>query len=107
MGEIVFWTLVRLAVTIPLVWVLKDYLDYSIWWILVVFVLYGFVFHPAVLAYRKFEEKNKNMIDDSLCSGCRHFDKSAILCIKYDDHPAEDYIPCEGLDWEPKNSNSE
>ena len=103
MGEIVFWTLIRLAVSIPLVWILKDYLVYSIWWLVVPFVLYGVVLHPAILSYRKFEEKNKNLVDGSLCSSCRHFDKSAILCIKHDDHPSENYIPCDGLDWEPKS----
>ena len=103
MGEIVFRTLIRLAVSIPLLWLLQDYLDYSIWWISVVFVLYGFVLHPAILASRKFEEKNKTTIEGSLCSSCKHFDKSAVLCIKYDDHTSENYIPCNGLDWEPKN----
>ncbi|HEX9740686.1 MAG TPA: hypothetical protein VGA29_07915 [Ignavibacteriaceae bacterium] len=107
MGEIVFWTIIRLAVSIPLVWVLKDYLDYSVWWITVVFILYGVVLHPAILAYRKFEEKNKDTIDNSLCSSCKHFDKSAVLCIKYDDHPNQNYIPCNSLDWEPKNFESE
>jgi hypothetical protein len=107
MGEVVFWTLIRLAVSIPLMWVLKDYLDYSIWWISVAFVLYGFVLHPAILAYRKFELKNESLISGSLCSSCKHFDKSAVLCIKYDEHPTENYIPCNSLDWEPRTFKNE
>lgn len=103
MGEVVYWTLLRLLISIPLLWILKDYLDYSIWWISVVFVLYGLVLHPAVLAYRKFEESNKTMINNSLCSSCKHFDKSAVLCIKYDQHPTENYIPCDGIDWSPRD----
>jgi hypothetical protein len=102
MGDIVFWTLIRLAVSIPVIWILQDYLDYAFWWILVVFILYGFVIHPSVIAYRRFEDENKNLINDSLCSSCRHFDKSAVLCIKYDDHPTENHIPCGGMDWEPE-----
>jgi len=107
MGDIVFWTLIRLAVSIPVVCILNDYLDYSIWWITVVFVLYGIVIHPAILSYKRFEEKNKNLFEASLCSSCRHFDKSAVLCIKYDKHPTLDYIPCEGQDWEPKSFKKE
>ena len=107
MGEIVFWTLIRLAISIPLLWFLMDYLDYSLWWISLVFVLYGAVLHPAILSYRKFEEKNKSIVESSLCSSCRHFDKSAVLCIMYDEHPTIDHIPCEGKDWEPKNSEDE
>ncbi|OGU73244.1 MAG: hypothetical protein A2V93_02975 [Ignavibacteria bacterium RBG_16_34_14] len=107
MGDIVFWTLIRLAISIPLAWVLKDYLDYPIWWISIVIILYGFVVYPAIISYKKFEEKNKNLFESSLCSSCRHFDKSAVLCIKYDKHPTLDYIPCEGMDWEPKTFETE
>lgn len=103
MGEIVFWTLIRIAFSIPLVWILRSYLDYSIWWITIVFIFYGIVIHPAILGYRKFEEKNKNLVESSLCSSCKHFNKSAVLCIKHDEHPDINYLPCEGLDWEPKS----
>jgi len=26
-----------------------------------------------------------------------------VLCMKYDKHPTENYIPCEGEEWEPKS----
>jgi hypothetical protein len=103
MGEIVFWTLIRISLSIPFVWILKNYLDYSIWWITAIFILYGIVIHPAILRYRKFEDKNKNIFESSLCASCRHFEKSAVLCIKHDKHPTQNYLPCEGLDWEPKS----
>lgn len=103
MGEIVFWTLIRFALSIPVLWVIKGYFDFSFWILIVFFLLYGFVLHPAILSYRKFEEKNKTMINNSLCSSCRNFDKSAILCVKHDEHPDENYIPCDGVDWEPKS----
>ena len=107
MGDIVFWTIIRFAVSIPVIWVLKDYIDNSLWWLSIIFILFGFVIYPAVLGYRKFEEKNKNLFESSLCSSCKHFDKSAVLCIKYDKHPTPEYVPCEGLDWEPKNFENE
>lgn len=103
MGDIVFWTLIRLTFIIPLIWVAKSYIDYSVWWIASVFILYGVIIHPIILGYRKFEEKNKTILESSLCSSCRHFDKSAVLCVKYDKHPSADYLPCEGLDWEPSS----
>jgi hypothetical protein len=106
MGEIVFWTLIRIAVLIPVVWILRGYIDLQLWLIVGLFGLYGIIIHPAVVSYRRFEEKNKNVIENTLCSNCKHFDKSAILCVKHDKHPAVNYIPCEGLDWEASSGNS-
>jgi hypothetical protein len=103
MGEIVFWTLIRTALVIPTIWILKDYFEFTWWWLIGLFSLYGIIIHPIIIQYRKFEEKNKTVIDASLCSSCKHFEKTAVLCIKYDEHPTTDFIPCEGLDWEPKS----
>jgi len=60
------------------------------------------IVHPAMVSYRWFEERNKKVIESTLCSSCKHFDQSAVLCIKYDKHPTENYVPCDGVDWEPK-----
>ena len=103
MGEIVFWTLIRIVVFIPVFWVLKGYIDLQLWFIVGLFVFYGGIIHPAIVGYRKFEENNKNILENTLCSNCKHFDKSAILCIKHDKHPTTNFIPCEGLDWEPRS----
>ena len=105
MGEIVFWTIIRTAVVIPIVWFLGSYIEYQFWWIISVMAIYGVIIHPAIIHYRLFEEKNKAVIESTLCSTCRHFDKSAVLCMKYDKHPSVDYLPCNGLDWEPKTTN--
>jgi len=103
MGDIVLWTLIRISVVIPFLWIIRSYLDFTIWWYLVVFVVYGTILHPAIISYRRFEEKNKKIFESSLCSSCRHFDKSAVLCLKYDKHPTLESLPCEGKDWEPKS----
>ncbi|OGU33050.1 MAG: hypothetical protein A2057_00285 [Ignavibacteria bacterium GWA2_35_9] len=102
MGDIVFWTLIRLAISIPAVWILRNYIDFQLWWILVPVVLYIVVIHPAFVGYRRFEEKNKSVIESTLCSNCKHFDPTAVLCLKHDKHPTSDYLPCEGFDWELK-----
>ncbi len=102
MGDIIFWTLVRIAVTLPALWILKSYVDEKLWWIVGSAAIYVVIIHPAFVAYRKFEKKSKKVLDSTLCATCKHFDPSAVLCMKYDKHPTEDYIPCDGIHWEPK-----
>lgn len=101
MGEIIFWTIIRAALVIPALWLLKGYIDYPLWWYMVLLGIYGIIVHPAVIHYRLFEEKNKDILESTLCSSCKNFDKSAVLCLKYDQHPTKDYLPCDGVDWEP------
>lgn len=102
MGAIVFWTLVRAAVLIPALIILHDYVDYQFYWIIGIAAVYGVIIHPAVVQYNLFREKNKDVIDNSLCASCKHFDESAVLCMKHDKHPTMDFIPCEGMHWELK-----
>jgi hypothetical protein len=92
-----------MAVTIPGLWILKAHVDDKLWWMISIAAIYVLIIHPAIVAYRWFEERNKNVISSTLCSSCRHFDPSAVLCMKYDKHPTENYVPCEGVDWEPKS----
>jgi hypothetical protein len=101
MGDIIFWAIIRIAIVIPLLWLLTGYIDYKLWWIIMCFTVYGVIIHPAISRFKKFELKNKSIIEDTLCSSCKHFDVSAVLCMKYDKHPTKDYLPCEGNDWEP------
>lgn len=102
MGDIIYWAILRSALTIAFVWVLKSYIDLQLWYIITIALAYGFVIHPAVMKYRKFEQKHKDVISSTICASCKHFDPSALLCMKHDKHPAEDYIPCEGVHWEQK-----
>lgn len=103
MGSIIFWGIIRLALTIAGIWILYYYMDYSLWWAFGIVALYGIVLHPAIIQYRLFEEENKEVIDFTLCSTCKHFDKSAVLCLKLDEHPTKKYLPCDGEAWEPKS----
>jgi len=101
LGEIVLWTLARLTISIPIVWALKDYIYTQLWWTISFVVIFVFVFYPALIKYKQFQEKNKEILENTLCSTCKHFDETAILCIKLDKHPTEKNIPCDGLEWEP------
>ena len=106
MGAIVFWTIVRTAILIPALWVLIEWIDYKFWWTLVIMSVYG-VIHPAVIQYKLFIEKNKEILYNTLCSSCKHFEKSAVLCSIHDKHPALNFLPCEGVDWEPDGNSDE
>lgn len=102
MGTIVYWTIIRIAILIPLLWISTNYIEYKYWWIMVMMSIYGFIIHPAVIQYKLFREQHKEVITNTLCSSCKHFDETAVLCLKYDEHPTQEEIPCEGADWEPK-----
>jgi len=102
MGAIVFWTLIRIIIALPLMWIAKDYIDEKYWFIAGTLTVVLFIIYPAYASYKNFIEKNKTVITSTLCSTCKHFDESAVLCMKYDKHPTENYIPCEGNAWEPK-----
>ncbi|MBN2570829.1 MAG: hypothetical protein JXA68_01765 [Ignavibacteriales bacterium] len=102
MGAIIFWALIRLIIVIPSLWYLTQYIEYKFWWIITALSVFLIVLYPAFIAYRKFIEINQKVIESSLCSTCKHFDASAVLCMKHDKHPTSDFIPCEGEHWEPK-----
>ncbi|WP_337864645.1 hypothetical protein [Ignavibacterium sp.] len=102
MGEIVFWTIIRTALLLVILWFSKDVWGEKYFWLIVSLSFYLFVISPAITFYRKFIESNKEVLESSLCSSCKHFDESAVLCMKYDKHPSKNFIPCEGSAWEPK-----
>lgn len=102
MGEIIFWTLVRTVLVIPTVIFLLDIIDFRFWWILLFVSVYGIIIHPTIIQYKYFTQKNMDVIKNSLCSTCKHFDETAVICLKYDKHPTIENIPCQGKDWEYK-----
>lgn len=111
MGGIVFWTIIRTVILIPAIWIMQGFMDYQLWWTSSILLIYGVILHPAIVQYRLFLEKNDRVMNDSMCATCKHFDKSAVICLKYDEHPTMKYLPCEGMDWEPisqlKSENEE
>ena len=103
MGEIVYYTLIRTLITIAFLWFIRSYLDFQLWIIISLLGVYLVIIHPAISSYKKFMERSRDVVDSTLCASCKHFDESAVLCLKYDQHPTEDYIPCEGSAWEPNS----
>ncbi|MCF8262460.1 MAG: hypothetical protein K9J12_16920 [Melioribacteraceae bacterium] len=102
MGGIIYWGIIRTGLLILSLWILYDYIEYKIWFVIGITTIYGVIIHPAVIQYQMFRDKNRKIIEGTLCSTCKHFDETAILCLKYDEHPKEDYVPCDAVDWEPK-----
>ena len=107
MGAIVYWSLVRIAVLIPAMWFLLDWINEKYWWLAIAMAVYGVIIHPAVLQYKNFVEQTKEIVENSLCATCEHFDESAVVCMKYDKHPTEESIPCDGVAWEPIDKSNE
>jgi len=102
MGGIVYWGLLRTAVVIVLLWFFYDYFNYRYSWIIFSLAIYIVIIHPIVSEYKSFISKNRDVINNSLCSKCKHFNETAVLCMKYDEHPTDDFTPCDGIDWEAK-----
>ena len=105
MGEVVFWTLIRIVIILPIVWLLKDRVDYNFWWTASLISIYLLIIHPALVKIKSFNEKNKDIIEGTLCATCEYFNESAVLCLKHDEHPTKEYIPCDGIDWSPAKDN--
>lgn len=104
MGKIVWYSILRFGLSILFLWLTLDYWGEKYFPLIGLIVIVLFVVYPAVKSYRIFVEKNRLVIENSLCTSCRHFSQSAVLCMKYDKHPTEYYLPCEGRDWEPRGN---
>ncbi len=107
MGSIIFWGIIRTALLIPAMWILAGYIEPKYFWTFLPVAIYAVIIQPAVIQYRLFMEENRETIENSLCSSCNFFDKTAVLCLKLDKHPSREFLPCEGLEWEPKNEHNE
>ena len=103
MGSIVFWGIIRTAIFIPVMWILSGYIESPYWWTLLALAIYGVILQPAFIQYRLFLELNNEVLEHSLCSSCNFFDKTAVICLKFDKHPDMNLLPCQGTEWEPVN----
>lgn len=106
-GSIVTWGIIRAAIVMLLSWFVGDmvgWLDYGTWWMLTVLIFYAAVLHPMQVQYRLYKEETAQVMDGTLCSTCRYFEPTGVLCSKLDEHVSEHDIPCEGELWEPTSS---
>jgi len=106
LGSIIWYALLRLVATIVIAWYLKDHLvnlAYGEWWSITMLSLYGIVIYPAQIQYRHFKKTSRRLLEQTLCSSCRHFNPEGLHCMMLDDHVSEFHLPCEGEGWEPKS----
>lgn len=106
LGSIIWFAMLRLTATIFIAWYVRDHLtslDYGQWWAITVFSLYGVAIYPAQIQYRHFKKTSKRLVEQTLCSSCRHFNPEGLHCMMLDEHVSEHYLPCEGEGWEPKS----
>ncbi len=101
-GSIVWGILLRTLLIIVLTLFLTDYFDIRQYWWFSLFAFWGFAAFPAYKQIQAFSERIDDFEESTLCGQCKHFDKSGQRCSIYDEHVSVNYIPCEGLDWEPK-----
>ncbi|MCB2205704.1 hypothetical protein KQI65_13245 [bacterium] len=105
-GSIVSWAIFRAAIVIVVSYFIIENVHWlrleSWWWIVIVFLLYAVVLHPMQVQYRIYREETASVMEGTLCSTCRYFEPTGVLCSKLDEHVSADHIPCEGELWEPK-----
>ena len=109
-GSIVSWAIFRTAIVITLSLILYHYVrwvDYTLWWGITAISLYAAVIHPMQIQYRLFKEETRQVLTGTLCSSCKYFEETGVLCSKLDEHVTEEYIPCGGELWEPRSPITE
>lgn len=102
-GAIVWGVLLRVFIYILTASVLIPMYNLYQYWYVSLFIVWLFAFYPAYNKYNEFQAKMKEFQEDTLCGNCIHFNRDSQLCNLFDEHVTEDYIPCEGLNWEPKS----
>jgi membrane protein YdbS with pleckstrin-like domain len=104
-GSIVSWALFRLALVIIVSLLVVEYMrwiDYSTWAIVTLIMVYAAVIHPMQVQYRIYREETRKVMEGTLCSTCKYFEPTGVMCSRLDEHVSEDVIPCEVELWEPK-----
>jgi hypothetical protein len=71
------------------------------YWYFMLFAIWIGAAYPGWMQYKKYQERMKKFTEETLCGSCRHFESSAQLCKIYDRHVSSNYVPCEGMNWEP------
>lgn len=106
-GSILWGVLLRSAILILIISLFLESLSMRQHWWLMLFALWFLVAYPAWLQYKKFQERIQNFQKETLCGSCKHFEANSQLCKIYDQHVSTEFIPCEGLSWEPINEFSQ
>lgn len=102
-GSIVWGVLLRSSILIFLTFFLVESVGLRKYWWLLFFVIWFGAAYPGWRQFQLFQKRIKKVEEETLCGSCKHFDSGSQLCRIYDEHVTKDYLPCEGLNWEPTN----
>ncbi|MBC8144313.1 MAG: hypothetical protein H7X80_01940 [bacterium] len=104
LGSIIWMAMLRLTAVIGVAFWLRDRItDYPEWWMITIGAMYGIAIYPAQIQYNYFKRTTRRLVEETLCSSCRHFNPEGLHCMLLDEHVNEQYLPCEGEGWEPKS----
>jgi hypothetical protein len=104
LGSIIWMAMLRLTAVIFVAWYLRDQItDSPEWWMVTIGAIYGIAIYPAQIQYNYFKRTTRRLVEETLCSSCRHFNPDGLHCLLLDEHVNEQYLPCEGEGWEPKS----
>ncbi len=104
-GSIVWGILLRSIVLVLLVTLALESLALRQYWWMMLFIIWFAAAYPGWIQYKKYQERMDDFKESTLCGSCAHFDSGSQLCRLHDEHVSSDYIPCDGLDWEPVNDD--
>jgi len=102
-GSIIWGVLLRSAIIIFSSFLIIEIFDMRQYWWFFFLLFWFFAAYPGWRQFQKFQERIKKVSEDTLCGSCRNFESSSQLCKILDEHVTKEYIPCEGLSWEPKS----
>jgi hypothetical protein len=103
-GSIVWGILLRTFIL-----VLSSFVMFEIWtwvrsyWWFVFFIIWYEAAYPGWIQFQQYNENIEKVEESTLCGKCKHFDKTSQLCKILDEHITNDYVPCEGTEWDPKS----
>jgi len=100
-GSIIWGILLRSFIIMLIIMLLLESLSMREYWWMMLFAIWFIAVYPGWLQWSKFHERMEKFTEETLCGSCINFDSSSQLCKVLDEHVSVDYIPCEGLRWEP------
>lgn len=106
-GSVVWGVLLRSAIIIFLGFLIAAAFEMNKLFWFFFFIFWFVAVYPGWRQYQLFQKRIKNVEESTLCGSCKHFEKTSQLCKIFDEHVSKDYIPCEGLNWEPKHFDSD
>ncbi len=101
-GSIVLYCIVATAATLLVYWYIFEFQDASESWHLAFFAAWIVAMYPTLRMYETYKKQSKKIEENALCSTCRNYEETGLLCRLYDEHVSANYTPCEGNDWQPR-----